>query len=45
MGIGERGAGGMEREVGRQLAGRSDMALADAGPLHDPFVGGFDRTG
>ena len=42
-GIGERGARGMQREIGGELAGGGDMALADAGALHDPFVGGVDR--
>ena len=45
MGIGERGARGVQRQVRGHLAGGRDMALADAGALHDPFVGGVDRTG
>ena len=44
MGIGERRAGGIEREVGGELAGGRDMAFADAGALHNPFVGGLHRT-
>ena len=43
MGIGERRARGMQREVGGQFAGGRDMAFADAGALHDPFVGGLHR--
>ena len=43
MGVGERGARGMQCEVGGQFAGGGDMAFADTGPLHDPFVGGFHR--
>ena len=43
MGIDERRARGMQREVGGQFAGGRDMAFADTGALHDPFVGGFHR--
>ena len=32
----------LDGEIGRHLAVRRDMALADAGALHDPFVGGVD---
>ena len=42
-GIGERGLGRLDRQVGGQLAVGGDMALANAGALHDPFVGGVDR--
>ena len=44
VGIGERRARRLDRQVGRQLALRGDVALADAGALHDPFVGGVDRA-
>ena len=45
MGRGERGLCRVDREIGRHLAGRGDVALPDAGALHDPFVGGVDGGG
>jgi hypothetical protein len=42
MRIGERGARRMKREIGGDFAGCRDMALANAGALHDPFVGRLD---
>ena len=44
LGVAQRRARGGERKVGGQFARRGDMALADAGALHDPFVGGLDRA-
>ena len=45
MGCGERSLGGVDGEIGRHLAVRGDVTLADAGALHDPFVGGVDGRG
>ena len=42
MGRCERCLGGMNGEIRRHLAVRRDVALVDAGALHDPFVGGLD---
>ena len=44
MRIGERRPRGMQREIGRELASGRDMAFANAGALHNPFVGGLNRT-
>ena len=41
-GVGHCGAGGLLAKVGRRLALGHDVALADAGALHDPFVVGLD---
>ena len=35
---------GAQRQIGGELARRRDMALADAGALHDPLVGGVERA-
>ena len=42
LGMGERGARGMQAQVRGQFAGRGDAALVDAGALHDPLVGRVD---
>ena len=42
LGMGERGARRVRRHIRGQFAGRGDVALVDAGALHDPFVGGID---
>ena len=44
-GILQRLARGGDREVGGQFPFRRDVALADAGALADPFVGGVDGLG
>ena len=41
--VGERRARRRNAEVGGHLAVRRDVARADAGALHDPFVGGVDH--
>ena len=41
-GIRERRARGRLAERSRRLVLGRDVALADAGALHDPFVGGLD---
>ena len=41
--VGERGARRRKPEVGGEFAVGRDVALADAGALHDPFVGGIDH--
>ena len=41
----ERGARRLHAEVGGELAGGRDVALADAGALHDPLVRRVDRPG
>ena len=41
-GVGERRLGGARRQRRRRLAVAGDVALADAGALHDPLVGGVD---
>ena len=41
-GIGERRARGVDRQMRGELALGGDMALPDAGALHDPLVGGVD---
>src|SRR5580692_392224 len=42
LGMGERGARRVRRHVRGPFAGRRDMALVDAGALHDPVVRGVD---
>ncbi len=42
--VGERRARGVQADVGRELAGRRYVALADAGALHDPLVGSIDHA-
>ena len=44
-GIRQRRARRRQREIGGLLAVRDDAALADAGALADPFVGGIDALG
>jgi len=44
MRIGQGRARRMKRKIRRQFARRGNVALADAGPLHDPFIGGLNRT-
>ena len=44
MGIRERGPRCIEREIGRHLARRRNMALANPGALNDPLVGGLNGT-
>ena len=41
-GIGQRRPRRIDRQMRGELALRGDMALADAGALHDPFVGRVD---
>ena len=41
----KRGARRVDGELGRGLARRRDVALADAGALDDPLVGGVDHLG
>jgi hypothetical protein len=36
--VGNGSACGGKRQIGRVLSRRGDVALTDAGPLHDPFV-------
>ena len=42
---GERLAGGGERQIGGQLPGRRNPALADACSLGDPLIGSIDLAG
>ena len=42
-GIGDGGARSGNSQMRGELAGCSDVALTDAGALHDPFVGGVDH--
>ena len=44
-GGGKRGLRRLEPHVGGDLAGRRDVALADAGALDDPLVAGVDLAG
>ena len=44
MRIRQRRARRMKREIGRELARSRNMAFANAGALHNPFVGRFNRT-
>ena len=44
-GMGEGGLGRGGGEIGGRLAVGRDMALADAGALGDPFVGGLEAAG
>jgi hypothetical protein len=41
-GIGQRGARGIDRQMRGELALGGDVALPDAGALHDPLVGRVD---
>ncbi len=43
-GIGKRGARGRLAERGGRLVVGGDVALADAGALRDPLVGGLDHA-
>ena len=43
-GIGERGVGGLDREMRGELVVGRDMAFADTGPLHDPLIGSVDAA-
>src|ERR1019366_4290365 len=45
IGGGQRTLRGLEAEVAARHAVRSEMAKADAGPLDDPLVRGFDAVG
>src|SRR4051812_37752 len=42
LGVFERRARGFHTQVGGEFACGRDMALTDAGALHDPFVGCVD---
>ena len=42
-GVVERRPRGLHAEIGGELAVRRDVALADAGALHDPLVGRIDH--
>ena len=44
-GIGQRRLRRLDAEIGGQFAVGRDVALANAGALHDPFVGGVDLLG
>jgi len=44
MGIRERGPRRTEREIGRHLPRRRNMALANPRALNDPLVGGLNGT-
>jgi hypothetical protein len=45
VGVPERCTRRLEREIGGYFALRRDMALANPGALHDPFVGRLDTGG
>ena len=44
MGIGQGSTRGVHGKIGSEFAGGRNMALADAGALHDPFAGGVHCT-